>query len=753
MHHPRPHHPLLTREFRYDSYEPQRNQYSFSHSATSGTKSFALPPRTPTHAEDSEMMVESPQYAYPPPSLAHPGNYGPPSAQFSPTAYQGFQSPPQSYESRPPPQSPTHALRPAQLNNIFSHIEHPPTSSVDPVASSDDDGGHRSRATTPHHPRRHMRAVSRPQHPYGYPAAYEYGPQESHNVDTRTQVDRGMSQTADPNPYALNRLPTAAEAKAPIGALRHRTRGRGGSESSTGSVVSSAAVVGDAIYRTDTLYDSMGARSNKQTSAQFQPQSAPATYPHDFSNGARPMEFQEQVPQVSQPMTPGAESPYIPPPSPQDAGGQGDHPFVYNGADWDYPLRSLRASTTASTDADAMSLDGRGQERCSSSRESSEDATGRSKKDKESAQALGPQATTNGEGKRKTMMACHFCRFRKLRCDGGTPCGHCEKRGKECTYDATIRRRGPGRKNKSAQETARVQLAQRQREEADRESKAQGPKIKAQRHESVVMAMPIEKRDASMQTLPQATRYPAASSQGDQYYAALNRYPPPSRHVGSPSGHNMSSPASQHMVPSATGVASAFSSPAGFQMQFRPPHDPPQRPQERQAFTIPFRHEPSTAPEVFPTSLAHQQQSQRYAPQQYGGSSHEQLAYGLQTPASTAPPSFYDSSPGRQSSSDQQRLYPYASSSYSQGQGQGQGYGSSRYQNDAHTDTESMYAYSEGANVMPSRYGGQMQVPPPPRSDVQAPYGREVYAGEDVGHVGQAGRTEAGKRAFPKMRR
>ncbi|KAG8715222.1 hypothetical protein FRC08_010825 [Ceratobasidium sp. 394] len=745
MHHPRPQHPLPTREFRYDSYEPQRNQYSFSRSATSAVKSFALSAPAPTHVEGSAMMVESPQYAYPPPSLAHSGNYGPSSTQYSSTTYQGFQSPPQSYDSRLPPQSPTYALRPAQSNNVFSHIEHPPTSSgdpVDPASSDDDDEGHRSRATTPHHSRRHMRTSSRPQNPYGYPAAYEYEAQETFGVDNRSQVDRGMSQAEAPNPYALNRLSAGTEAEAPIGALRHRTRGRGGSESSVGSVVSSAAVVGDAIYRTDSLYDSMGAHSNRQTGAHFQPQTAPATYSHNFSNDGRPMEFQEQVPQ---PMAPGVESPYIPPPSPQQADEQGDHPFVYKGADWDYPLRSLRTATTASTDTDAMSLDGRGR---SSSRESSEDAGGRrSKKDKKTAQA---PANANGEGKRKTVMACHFCRFRKLRCDGGSPCGHCEKRDKECTYDATIRRRGPGRKNKSAQETARVQLAQRQREEADRESKAQGSKTKAQRHGSMVMTMPVEKRDASMQTSPRTNQYPAASSQGDRYYAASNRYlaSAPSRHVGPSPGHDVRSPTSQHMVPSSTGVTSAFSSPAEFQMQFRPPHDPPPRPQERQAFTIPFQHEPTTVPEVFPTSLAHQQQSQQYTPQQYGGSPHGHLAYGLQTPASTAPSSFYGNSPDRQSNAEQQQMYPYASSSYSQGQE----YGSSRYQGDAHTDTESMYAYSEGANVMPSRYG-QLPVPPPPRSDVQAPYGRETtYADEDVEHAG-ASRSDRGWDKTLRMRR
>jgi hypothetical protein len=196
------------------------------------------------------------------------------------------------------------------------------------------------------------------------------------------------------------------------------------------------------------------------------------------------------------------------------------------------------------------------------------------------------------------------------------------------------------------------------------------------------------------------------SSRGDMYPSSSS-----SQHIDSPAGGN-----------------STFSPPSEFQSQFRTPHDSPQRPQEYQAFAIPFQHEQSGAPEVFPVSLAHQQRNQPLSPQHY----REQPAYGLQTPASTASYSYYEGSPDR--SSQNQQMHQYASSSYSQG------YGSTRYQGDAHTDTESVYAYSEGANVVPSRYGGPSQVPPPPRSDMQRHYGREgashLYLDEAGGRAG-----------------
>ncbi|KAF8577045.1 hypothetical protein K439DRAFT_588198 [Ramaria rubella] len=51
---------------------------------------------------------------------------------------------------------------------------------------------------------------------------------------------------------------------------------------------------------------------------------------------------------------------------------------------------------------------------------------------------------------KKTEMACKFCRVRKIKCDGGRPtCYNCARRSLDCTYDPEVRRRGPGRKNRS----------------------------------------------------------------------------------------------------------------------------------------------------------------------------------------------------------------------------------------------------------------------------------------------------------------
>ncbi|KAI1793412.1 hypothetical protein LXA43DRAFT_885958, partial [Ganoderma leucocontextum] len=51
---------------------------------------------------------------------------------------------------------------------------------------------------------------------------------------------------------------------------------------------------------------------------------------------------------------------------------------------------------------------------------------------------------------KKTLIACHFCRARKLRCDGQKPgCANCLRRGNACTYEPEPRRRGPAKKNKN----------------------------------------------------------------------------------------------------------------------------------------------------------------------------------------------------------------------------------------------------------------------------------------------------------------
>ncbi|CCM03490.1 uncharacterized protein FIBRA_05624 [Fibroporia radiculosa] len=57
---------------------------------------------------------------------------------------------------------------------------------------------------------------------------------------------------------------------------------------------------------------------------------------------------------------------------------------------------------------------------------------------------------------RKTEVACHFCRRRKLRCDGQRPtCRHCMQRGFVCEYADRPRRRGPGKAPKGSKRGAR----------------------------------------------------------------------------------------------------------------------------------------------------------------------------------------------------------------------------------------------------------------------------------------------------------
>ncbi|KAK4689765.1 hypothetical protein P7C73_g352, partial [Tremellales sp. Uapishka_1] len=61
------------------------------------------------------------------------------------------------------------------------------------------------------------------------------------------------------------------------------------------------------------------------------------------------------------------------------------------------------------------------------------------------------------EKPKKLPLACHFCRGRKLKCDGQRPsCSHCAKRNHPCVYDDNVRRRGPGKRTKEMRDrTAR----------------------------------------------------------------------------------------------------------------------------------------------------------------------------------------------------------------------------------------------------------------------------------------------------------
>ncbi|KAL7424265.1 hypothetical protein Q5752_001852 [Cryptotrichosporon argae] len=61
---------------------------------------------------------------------------------------------------------------------------------------------------------------------------------------------------------------------------------------------------------------------------------------------------------------------------------------------------------------------------------------------------------------KKLQLACHFCRGRKLKCDGTKPqCWHCAKRLQECIYDDHVRRRGPGKRTKEMRARAAIEAA------------------------------------------------------------------------------------------------------------------------------------------------------------------------------------------------------------------------------------------------------------------------------------------------------
>ncbi|WVR05416.1 hypothetical protein IAU60_002431 [Kwoniella sp. DSM 27419] len=62
--------------------------------------------------------------------------------------------------------------------------------------------------------------------------------------------------------------------------------------------------------------------------------------------------------------------------------------------------------------------------------------------------------TPSGKPK-KLALACHFCRRRKLKCNGIRPrCDNCTKRNETCSWDDEVRRRGPGKATKERREKA-----------------------------------------------------------------------------------------------------------------------------------------------------------------------------------------------------------------------------------------------------------------------------------------------------------
>ncbi|KAJ9114258.1 hypothetical protein QFC22_005710 [Naganishia vaughanmartiniae] len=88
----------------------------------------------------------------------------------------------------------------------------------------------------------------------------------------------------------------------------------------------------------------------------------------------------------------------------------------------------------------------------------------------------------DGDEPKKAVLACHFCRGRKLKCDGTRPtCAHCDKRGLECSYDEKIRRRGPGKRKREQMAILAAAEGQMDEDGTPLLHKLLAPKLKAKR--------------------------------------------------------------------------------------------------------------------------------------------------------------------------------------------------------------------------------------------------------------------------------
>ncbi|KAK0552088.1 hypothetical protein OC846_003053 [Tilletia horrida] len=68
----------------------------------------------------------------------------------------------------------------------------------------------------------------------------------------------------------------------------------------------------------------------------------------------------------------------------------------------------------------------------------------------------------------RILLACSFCKLRKLRCNGGTPgCSQCAKRGLCCQYPTTIRRRGKAKRKMESDAAAAADGIQVKKEAED----------------------------------------------------------------------------------------------------------------------------------------------------------------------------------------------------------------------------------------------------------------------------------------------
>jgi hypothetical protein len=156
-----------------------------------------------------------------------------------------------------------------------------------------------------------------------------------------------------------------------------------------------------------------------QLGDKFQPQSVVATYPYEYAPMSHEGMLAGTIGAVAHSAFPASpamdvDSSYILPPAsrPNELELRDpEHPFVSGRADWN------GAMSAASTDGDAASLHSQDQ---LSSRGSSEPSSGptRRNKQKAGAKANSPATSERGEasreGRKKSVMACHFCRCKSF---------------------------------------------------------------------------------------------------------------------------------------------------------------------------------------------------------------------------------------------------------------------------------------------------------------------------------------------------
>ncbi|KAI0768984.1 hypothetical protein BD413DRAFT_628753 [Trametes elegans] len=123
---------------------------------------------------------------------------------------------------------------------------------------------------------------------------------------------------------------------------------------------------------------------------------------------------------------------------------------------------------------------------------------------------------------KKTLIACHFCRARKLRCDGQKPsCANCTKRSHPCTYEQQPKRRGPGK-------TPRGSSSRRRKRPSASAPGALGGRAAGPSNADAAPAPSTSAASAppSASAVPSPSTFPAGASQGAAVAAAAGQTGP-----------------------------------------------------------------------------------------------------------------------------------------------------------------------------------------------------------------------------------